>query len=323
MTDKNELFKTAFENSMKNLHYESYDDWINNFSLNLNNIWNESSANELFNSNKNNSSTIVIGRGPSIEKKSHLKLLSDSNFNGNIVCCDGKLIDVLKSGITPDKFPKFYVATIDPHPKIEKFYDHEIIKNYGSKIRVLFSTISHPNAVNKARLNGMKIFWFHSLFDFNEGKKSFNYISAKMVRAKNHLNGLPGIQTGGNIGTTSWFIGWKVLKSPVVCLIGINHGWDESDSWKTIISHGRESLPKNIDPNDPTIQKLFQKIYNPDFDCNCILDPLFQFYSTALKEFISRSPDWLKTINATEGGSIFGKNINSMKFESFLKNYSS
>ena len=69
------------------------------------------------------------------------------------------------------------------------------------------------------------------------------------------------------------------------------------------------------------LDKLFPKIHNPDFNCNCILDPIFQFYSTALKEFISRSPDWLTTINATEGGSIFGNRIKSMTFAEFLKKY--
>ena len=48
------------------------------------------------------------------------------------------------------------------------------------------------------------------------------------------------------------------------------------------------------------------------------MDPLFQFYSEALKEFIFRSPQWVKTINATEGGSIFGNRIKSMKFSDFL-----
>ena len=35
------------EESMNKIHHESYDQWINNFTLNLENIWNESSANEL------------------------------------------------------------------------------------------------------------------------------------------------------------------------------------------------------------------------------------------------------------------------------------
>ena len=44
----------------------------------------------------------------------------------------------------------------------------------------------------------------------------------------------------------------------------------------------------------------------------------FQFYSAALKEFISRSPEWLTTINATEGGSIFGDSVVCKKFKEFL-----
>ncbi|MBT5759074.1 MAG: hypothetical protein HOI55_05405, partial [Candidatus Marinimicrobia bacterium] len=162
----------------------------------------------------------------------------------------------------------------------------------------------------------------HSLFDYNEGKKSFNQISALMVRAKNHANGLPAIQTGGNVGTSSWFVGWKLLKCSTVALIGINHGWEEDDSWETILSCGNNhDISKGIDQSSPVFEKLFKKVYNPDFQSYCILDPLFQFYSMALKEFISRSPQWLTTINATEGGSIFGERIKSMKFEEFLKKH--
>ena len=72
---------------------------------------------------------------------------------------------------------------------------------------------------------------------------------------------------------------------------------------------------------DSNIQKLFPKIHNPDFNTYCILDPIFQYYSSALKEFISRSPRAVTTINATEGGSIFGPRIKSMKFNEFLSEY--
>ena len=50
-----------------------------------------------------------------------------------------------------------------------------------------------------------------------------------MVRAKNHTNGLPALQTGGNVGTSSWFVSWKILQCNVVALIGINHAWEEDD----------------------------------------------------------------------------------------------
>jgi hypothetical protein len=314
----------SIEQIMKKKQYESFDEWVCNFALNLSNIWKESSANELTNSTNfsKNLPAIVIGRGPSINTHNHLKLLAESDYKGNIICCDGKLIDALKAGVTPSKFPNFFVTTIDPIPEVEQHYDDQIVNDFGPKIKGIFTVLTNPNVVNRARKAGIKIHWLHSLFDNNEGKKSFNQISRLIVRAKNHTNGLPAIQTGGNVGTSSWFIGWKILKCSTIALIGINHGWEESDSWETILSHGHNyDVSKGIDRNSSTFEKLFKKIYNPDFNCTCILDPLFQFYSMGFKEFISRSPDWLTTINATEGGSIFGDRIQSMKFEIFLKKY--
>ena len=317
--------KSSIEKIMKETHYENFDEWVTNFAINLENIWDEKSAKNLQPLNSENlqdgkNSAIVIGRGPSIKKYDHLKLLADSNYQGNIMCCDGALSDALKAGVTPDKFQKFFVTTIEPYSNIRKHYDEEIIDTYGSKIKGIFTVISNPNVVERARQAGIKIHWIHSLFDYNEGEKSFNSLSALMIRAKNPNHGLPAIQTGGNVGTSSWFISWQVLKCTTVALIGINHGWEEDDTWETIISHGDMGNEKNIDRNSPSFKKLFKKIHNPDFDCNCIMDPLFQFYSEALKEFIFRSPEWVNTVNATEGGSIFGKRIKSMKFADFLRN---
>ena len=295
-----------------------YDEWLENFPLNLTNIWNESSAAELtpINGKTKLKSAIVIGRGPSVKKKGHLELLAKSNFNGAIVCCDGALINTLKAGVTPEKFPNFYVATIDPRREIGEYYDDKIVDKYGDKIKGIFSTLSHPQAVENARKSGIKIHWLHSLFDYEEGKKSFNQISAMIVRAKNHKNGLPAIQTGGNVGTASWFIAWKILKCDTVGLIGLNHGWNENDDWNEILSHS--NAPSDIDRNSPEFKKLYPKVYNPDFDCYCIQDPTYQYYSNATKEFIKRSPEWLTTINATEGGCLFGDRIVSTSFKKFL-----
>lgn len=314
----------SIEDIMKKKQYENFNEWVTNFASNLPNIWNEKSAKELTPSvnQREKNSAIVIGRGPSINKHEHLKLLASSDYQGTIVCCDGKLADALKAGITPDKFPKYFVATIDPYPLIKKHYEHEIINSYGSKIKGIFTVITNPNVVERARQSGIQIHWLHSLFDYNEGIKSFNNLSALMIRAKNNLHGLPGIQTGGNVGTASWFISWQILKCTTVALIGINHGWEEDDPWETIIYHNdKAQISKGVDRDSPSFNKLFRKVHNPDFNCNCILDPLFQFYSEALKEFIVRSPEWVTTINATEGGSIFGERILSMRFSDFLEKY--
>ena len=313
------------ENFWKKIYHKIiYDEWLENFPLNLTNIWNELSAAELTPTNGKTKlkSAIVIGRGPSVKKKGHLEILAKSNFNGAIICCDGALINTLKAGVTPEKFPNFYVVSIDPYSPAMKFYDDKIVDQYGDKIKGIFSIIVKPTTVENARKSGIKIHWLHSLFDYEEGKKSFNQISASMVRIKNHSEGLPAIQTGGNVGTSSWFIAWRILKCPTVALIGINHGWNEDDPWEKIISHGSDFVKTDvIDRKNPTFNKLFKKIYNTDFNCYCIVDPLFQFYSSALKEFIVKSPEWLTTINATEGGSIFGNRIIGMSFYLFLEKY--
>ena len=319
--------KILFEKILKNKAYEEYDLWVSNVALNLENIWNENSASFLVPKNhleNEKKFAIVIGKGPSINKKNHLGLLAESDFNGAIICCDGKLIDTLNAGVTPEKFPDFFVVTVDPLESIKKNYDHPIVKKFGNKIKAIFSIVSHPKAVEFARKAGIKIHWVHSLVDHNEGKKSFNYITSVMVRAKNHSNGLPAIQTGANVGTSSWFVGWKILKCNNLGLIGINHGWEPDDPWDLILSH---TLNNNVMPSEPiqidktteSFKKLFPKLYNPDLKSYFILDPIFQLYRNALLEFIERSPKWLTTYNATEGGSIFGNRVNNIKFSDFLE----
>ena len=313
------------ETVMKKMYYKDwYKIWVRNFALNLNDIWSEKSAKALTPINFQESPVaIVIGKGPSAKKHKHFKLLAESNFTGTIVCTDGALITALKEGITPTKFSKFFVVTIDPKEVIQKYYNDPVVYEFGKKINGIFSTVTDPHVINTAKDAGIKIHWVHSLFDYEEGEKSFNNISALMVRAKNHEHGLSAIQTGGNVGSASWFVAWRILRCKVIALIGINHGWEDDDPWDLIVSHGHEYNVPNIKPHDELAQKIFPRIYNPDFDSYCILDPIFQYYSEALKEFIKRSPNWLTTINATEGGSIFGDRVKSSRFSKFLANYSS
>ena len=111
MSYSSTLFQNEMEESMMKIHSESFDDWVQNFAINLENIWEEPSAKALEtdkNHKQKNNSAVVIGRGPSIKKHGHLELLAKSNYNGSIICTDGSLINALKSGITPEKFPKFY-----------------------------------------------------------------------------------------------------------------------------------------------------------------------------------------------------------------------
>jgi hypothetical protein len=322
--------KVDLEQAWKKIFLEhetpaSFNVWVKNFALNLNKIWEESSARELdpsiTNQRVKKDIAVVIGRGPSLKKHNHLEMLAKSSIDATIVCSDGALISTLKAGVTPDKFQNFFVATIDPREDTRKFYDDKIVDSFGHKIKGIFATVSNPDTVERARLAGIKPYWIHTLVDYNEGKKSFNNISAIMTRAKKHVDGLPAIQTGGNVGTSAWFISWQILKCQNVVLLGINHGWEEDDPLDKIMTHNYTNKLLDIDTNSVTFRKLFPKVYNPYFDCHVILDPIFQYYSSAFKEFIERAPSWVKTVNATEGGAIFGNRIDCIRFGEFLKQH--
>jgi hypothetical protein len=315
--DKPSSDEKTIENIFKKSTYDKYyDSWIKNFSINLPNIWNEHSANFLKSTFDKTSSALVIGRGPSIAKNNHFELLAKSNYSGCIMCSDGSLSKVLDAGITPDKFPNFFVITIDSQDRQQACYDHDIVKKYGDKIKCILSTTVSPLTYSEVKNAGMEIYWLNTLFDYDNGKNSFNYISNAMIKTKNHSKGLPAIQTGGNVGTSAWVVCWTILQKSVVGFIGIDHGYSSNE--RTSDDH---LFPEGIDKNTSVFKRAYPIIYNPDFDCYCQQDPIFQYYSNAFKEFIDRTSSSVKTINATEGGAIFGKGIECMKLEEFLEKF--
>lgn len=292
---------------------------IGNFGVHLPNIWKDSSAVELKKIRNFDSSSLVIGRGPSIKKNNHLEVIAQSNFKGAIICADGNLSNILKAGITPDKF-NLFVVTIDAQENQKKFYENEIVKKFGKKIKCIFSTTAHPNAYLAAKNSGLEVYWIHTLFDFEEGKKSFNQIQGIMSKSQNKMKKIPAIQTGANVGTSSWVIAWSILKCNHVGLIGLDFGYDDNTSWDEIRYHGYP-IPTNIDKNTEIFKRAYATTYNPDFDCNCKQDPLFQYYCNALKDFIQKTQHKIKTINATEGGALFGDGIYCTSLKNFLKDY--
>lgn len=312
--------KDTIEKELNNVNYDRYyDDWVKNFALNLENIWNGHSARELMPGNLSNTKTsIVIGRGPSLLKNNHLDLLNKSKFTDSIICCDGALPTVLENNVNPENFENFFVVTIDSQIHQKKIYEHEIVKKFGKNIKCILSTTVPPSTYKAVKDAGMEVYWLHTLFDYDKGHSSFNYISGTMTRSKNHEKGLPAIQTGGNVGTSSWVIAWSILKSNIVCLLGLDQGFPEETDLKTISYH---KFPEEIYKHGNAFEKAFPLIYNPEFDCKCRQDPIFQYYSNALKDFINTASSRVTTYNATEGGALFGKNIHCIKFKEFLSNH--
>ena len=51
MIKKEKLSSIDLEKNIANLHYSSYENWVKNFALNLNQIWKDSSAKKFSNIN--------------------------------------------------------------------------------------------------------------------------------------------------------------------------------------------------------------------------------------------------------------------------------
>lgn len=239
-----------------------------------------------------------------------------------------KLATVLETGITPDKFKKFFVLTIDSQDHQKKFYEHDSVFQYGEKIKCILGTTVSPLTYDVIKRAKMERYWLHTLVDYDKGKSSFNYICGMMTKSKNQEHGLPAIQTGGNVGTSAWVVSWSLLKCKTVCLIGFDMGYPvdidlEKNNFQKnfLINYKKLKLPDGISEDDEVFKKAYPIINNPEFNCQCRQDPIFQYYCNALKEFIRRTSNKVRTINATEGGALFGEGIRCMRFKDFLQKY--
>ena len=313
---KKSRFSKNFE-SLQDGTFAMVDMWMHNFARNIPEILVGKNVKILRSSNVVNSknSAIVIGAGPSIHEKNHLEQLRKSGYDGTIVCTDRMLIPCLKKGITPERFPSFYVVTIDPRENIANYYDDPILKKYGNKINAVLSTCSSPLVIKNCKQNNLKKYFFHPLIDDYRKPFSINKTMNLLSKSEKNPKGYLGIQTGGNVGTASWVFSWAILgKSPVV-LIGINLGYLEETELNNT-DHMVELSKASGD--EKTARRLYKKIFNPDLNCNVLLDPVFDYYREAFCDLVKRTPSWLETINATEGGSLFGDNIKQTTLKNFL-----
>ena len=84
--------------------YAMFDLWLYNFARNISKMHNGKSVKKLNifsnkDSRKNHEpvdSAIVIGAGPSVIEKNHLEIISNSNYEGTIICTDRMLQKCLK-----------------------------------------------------------------------------------------------------------------------------------------------------------------------------------------------------------------------------------
>lgn len=293
--------------------------WCSNFAYNLKHILEDDSISALVPDNPNilpKGPAVVIGAGPSIRRHNHLEMLAQAiaskQYQGIVCASDSMLVSCLKKDIVPD-----VVATVDGAEIITKFYSHKLVREHGTQIKTCLVNSANPKVVRICKRNKMPIFWFNGMMDDVRYSESWTRLQSYMTRSRKNPDGVPAVSCGGNVGNTLWALTHSLLRRSPIALIGIDLGYPEGEPWEKTgyYSIWLRLAGENID----AVCGQYKKFYNPYFKTYAFADKVFVNYRRTWLMLARRTPPWVKTINCTEGGTLWGRGITCMRFKDFLE----
>ena len=285
-------------------------------------------------------SCIIIGRGPSVWKHKHLETLAKSNYKGIIYSCDGMLVDCLRAGVTPDKFPNFLVQSVDGNRRlIVKWYGDEnfdennpdatedekrvnaenveLVNKYGPKLKVVLSSTVANNVLTRCLRAKAHVYLIHPLFDAI-GMESLTRVMMYTTQTTDTPPLLTS-QSLGNAGGTAYVLSWNVLRASPICLVGLDFGY-ELDTPIEQTAYASRMLKELGDLEGAS--RSMMEVLNPYDGRTYKTDHVFAHYKKAFIETLEETPPpkWLRIINATQGGTLFGhERIEWMTFAQALE----
>ena len=253
---------------------------------------------------------IVLGRGPSLFKKSHLKLIKEARFPGTLVATDGILLDCLREGLVPP-----YVLAVDGSPVIRKWFDDPLVDEHAPQITLVLNTQVNGDVAKDAISRGFKVYWFEPNQDNVKQEVSVTKILLLMTVSPKNPDGIVAMECGGNVGTTSWIFSWKILRKSDVALVGFDFGYPEdmplSDTYyydNTVRTLGALQT-----------STVYDRIWHPVFRTTSHIDVVFKSYREGFFEMLLTKPQWQRTVNATEGGTLFHPGLECMALKDWLE----
>jgi len=160
---------------------------------------------------------VVIASGSSLELSGVLDVIARyEKKDVGILVVDRSLLDIIKKGITPDKFPFFYtclnenIITKAGHDLLPDFFLHPEIYPITKEITLFYNQLLEEKRMDLLKMLGFQMRKFNR---FGKGPGTG-----------------PEIKTAGNCGMALIEIGRHVLKIDKVGFIGLD--LDHSNSWK-------------------------------------------------------------------------------------------
>ena len=265
---------------------------------------------------------VVVGRGPSLFQHGHLQMLAkaiqDGSYKGMVIASDGGLLPCLEAGVVPH-----VVITVDGAPVIKKWFDHPLVEKHGKLMKWVASVTVNREVYQTARRNGLETYWFNPMFDDWRQNESWTRLQRLLSRTEQNMRGINAMNSGGNSGSAAWILGMSVFKRAPIALIGIDFGYPEGTNLENTQYFSSALKIANGDLN--LLRKSYPKFHHPDFGTDAFVDMIFYHYRQAFIEMQQTTPLWYHlaggTVNATEGGTLFGPNITCEPFAKFLEEH--
>ena len=278
---------------------------------------------------------LIIAAGPSIKRQEPAAEIKRSGFDGAVIATDSAMLYCLRNGIVPD-----LVVTLDPHgdrivrwfgqPDLAEHHLHrddyfarqdldtsfadqlrvneeilDLLSRHGKDMRIALSTSSSPQVVQRVLDTGMDIYWWNPMYDDPDAENS-------LTRQIFNMNGLPCINAGGNVGSACWMIADAVLGKQHVGITGMDFGYYADTPFKNT-QYYKEAVELFGEEN---LESVFIPVFNPFLDQWFYTDPAYMWYRNCFLEMTAAAD--CNTYNCTEGGILFGENIEFVPLKEFL-----
>ncbi|KKS14414.1 MAG: hypothetical protein A3I32_02575 [Candidatus Yanofskybacteria bacterium RIFCSPLOWO2_02_FULL_45_10] len=284
------------------------------------------------------SAAIVVVGGPSLHRKHTAARIAQTNFTGDIITADGSFGYCLRHGVIPQ-----YMVCLDPNPyRIVRWFGDpdlasrppddyfrrqdfdpkywedemrynqeltELVNQHGSKIKAILCTSVDPTVTKRCVESGMDIYWWNQFYD--DPDDPTQTVTRELVGL---TGGIPCMNTGGNVGTAAYIFSWAVLGHRQVALAGFDLGYAPGTPFLNT-----QYFYELRDLFGERVAEAYIEIQNPYLNETWYTDPTYYWFREIILELAKQAP--CTTYNCTEGGTLFGANINFISLSEFLNKF--
>lgn len=262
---------------------------------------------------------ICVGAGPSLFDHEHLDRLAESSFQdkGGVVLSTAHALKwCLGVGVVPD-----IVNVVDSDQKMVDFIagasvdDEPAVDEMADEIKLVYIASTHPEVL--ARWRGKQKYTFMSGVPQDLIPNVDTFLSVLLPE-------LTQLDSGGNSGTFNFSLAAYLGCSPVG-LIGMDLSYPKDYPYERTQYYNAYLQSVGLEYRDvrDMIEKCYTDYTHPIYKTECYYDFVYEVFRNGIHELskIYEQTWGTKLVNCTEGGAIYGDNIECIGLEEFIERY--